>query len=99
MKRSLWNSNLAYIILILPSLSLVLWGLGFNTLDAMMAHYFYTNDPAILWSMNTYIKVERWNAYFYFGILPITIGAFLTGVETILIYRLLACAREEKEMR
>jgi hypothetical protein len=64
-------------------LSLFLGSLGFNTLDAMIWNFYNTSlwktwHP-FEWHMNTYFHVEVWNAYLFFGILPLAIGSMLAG--------------------
>lgn len=71
-----------YVSLILL-LSFILGALGFNTLDAMMWNFYSTSlwktwFPSE-WHMNTYFHIEVWNAYLFFGILPLAISSMLVG--------------------
>lgn len=74
--------NSKYVSLVLM-LSLFLGSLGFNTLDAMIWQFYNTSlwkawHP-FEWHMSTYLHVEVWNAYIFFGILPLAIGSMLLG--------------------
>lgn len=61
-------------------LSVGLVALGFNTLDWIVNTHFWKNvDGSRLWHLNTYVSVEVWNGYFFFGIVPFAVGFFLLG--------------------
>ncbi len=74
--------NAKHASLILLS-SVFLGSLGFNTLDAMMWQFYNTSQwktwHPFEWHMSTYFHVEVWNAYLFFGILPLAISSLLVG--------------------
>jgi len=53
--------------------------LGFNTLDWLLNQYPRGSLYEDMWHLNPYVTVTYWDAYFWFGIIPIGVGSFLVG--------------------
>ena len=65
--------------------SIVLTGLGFNTLDFMSGNFYWTNltyPPPI--HVPLIGAVDVWNYYFFFFVVPLWLGGFIMG--TIAVY-------------
>jgi len=59
------------------------FGLGFNTLDAMMWQFYNTSEWRVWypnqWALTPMIRVDVWFSYMLLGIAPLIIGAFTLG--------------------
>jgi hypothetical protein len=64
-------------------IAIALSGLGFNTLDFMLGSFYWTNmqyPPPV--AVPVFGLVDVWNYYFYFFVVPLWLGGFITGVAT-----------------
>jgi hypothetical protein len=63
--------------------SIVLTGLGFNTLDFMLGSFYWTNmqyPPPV--AIPIIGSVDVWNYYFFFFVVPLWLGGFIMGLAT-----------------
>ncbi len=61
--------------------SIIMTGLGFNTLDFMLGSFYWTNmnyPPPV--RMPVFGSVDVWNYYFFFFVTPLWAGGFLVGI-------------------
>ncbi len=78
--RTMRLNNTIPVVLVASAMMIAL---GFNTLDAMMWQFYNTSQWKVWfpnqWHLNTYLRIEVWNSYFFLGILPLILGSLVIG--------------------
>jgi hypothetical protein len=78
-----FNKSTKHILVLVASffVSIIMTGLGFNTLDFMLGSFYWTNmtyPPPIQVALIG--SVDVWNFYFFFFVAPLWFGGFLMGM-------------------
>lgn len=71
------NSKFFTLVLIPFFTSIILTGLGFNTLDWMISP---TSGAYPLWTLHLPFTLEAWNWYMLFGVIPDFVGGLFIGL-------------------
>lgn len=69
-------------IKVLIVVATLLLGFGFNTIDVMVWNFYWHEWRLFspnLWAWTPTVKFDVWFSYFFGGILPFGLGAFLLG--------------------